>query len=227
MQSASFSSWLRLDPELLHALISGSPVVRLRKKQPIFYQGDTPTTVYVVKEGRVCITTYSPVGVEQQLYIAEQGALFGERSCLLKETHMATAISIVDSSVYAIPAATFFAQLEQDFQLSQAVLQIVCKKNSLLVGRLLSQSSSDSLQRIAQTLLDMAQSYEVETESGYEIPIRFSHQDVANLLHISRVTVTKAFQAMAQEGIIKRKQGHIRITDHTKLIHLAHGDFFP
>ena len=65
MQSASFSSWLRLDPELLHALISGSPVVRLRKKQPIFYQGDTPTTVYVVKEGRVCITTYSPVGVEQ------------------------------------------------------------------------------------------------------------------------------------------------------------------
>lgn len=190
MQSVSFSSWLRLDPKLLHALISGSPIVRLRKKQPIFYQGDAPTTVYVVKEGRVCITTYSPVGVEQQLYIAEQGALFGERSCLLKEAHMATAVSIVDSSVYAIPAATFFAQLEQDFQLSQAVLQIVCKKNSLLVGRLLSQSSSDSLQRIAQTLLDMVQSYEVETESGYEIPIRFSHQDVANLLHISRVTVT-------------------------------------
>ena len=105
MQSASFSSWLRLDPELLHALISGSPVVRLRKKQPIFYQGDTPTTVYVVKEGRVCITTYSPVGVEQQLYIAEQGALFGERSCLLKETHMATAISIVDSSVYSAYSA--------------------------------------------------------------------------------------------------------------------------
>ena len=73
----------------------------------------------------------------------------------------------------------------------------------------------------------MAQSYEVETESGYEIPIRFSHQDVANLLHISRVTVTKAFQAMVQEGIIERKQGHIRITDLTKLIHLAHGDFFP
>ena len=63
MQSASFSSWLRLDPELLHALISGSPVVRLRKKQPIFYQGDTPTTVYVVKEGRACALQPIPLSV--------------------------------------------------------------------------------------------------------------------------------------------------------------------
>lgn len=226
MQSANFSSWLRLDPNFLQSLICGSPVVRLRKKQPIFYQGDASTTVYVVKDGRVCITTYSSAGAEQQLYIAEQGALFGERSCLLKEAHMATAVSIVDSTVYAIPAATFFARLEQDFQLNQAILQIVCKKNSLLVGRLLSQSSSDSLQRIAQLLLDMAKSYGVETEKSSEISIRFSHQDVANLLHISRVTVTKAFQVMAQEGIIERKQGHIWISDQAKLILLAQGQLY-
>ena len=223
MQSASLSPWLRLDPELLSPLVSGQPVVHLRKKQPIFYQGDAPTTVYVVRDGRVCITTYSSAGLEQQLYIAEQGTLFGERSCLLGESHMTTAVSIVDCSVYAIPVDTFQTRLALSPPLNREVLRILCWKNSLLVGRLLSQSSSDALARIAQVLLDMAQAYGVETEGGAEISIRFSHQDVANLLHISRVTVSKAFQTMSQQGIIRRKQGHIQISDPAKLTQLAQG----
>ena len=156
-------------------------------------------------------------------YIAEQGTLFGERSSLLGESHMTTAVSIVDSSVYAIPINIFQDRLAASPALNQAVLQILCRKNSLLVGRLLSHSSSDSLQRIAQVLLDMVHAYGTETESGCEISIRFSHQDVANLLHISRVTVTKAFQTMSQDGILRRNQGHILICDRKKLEHLAQG----
>ena len=135
---------------------------------------------------------------------------------------MTTAVSIVDSSVYAIPINIFQDRLAASPALNQAVLQILCR-NSLLVGRLLSHSSSDSLQRIAQVLLDMVHAYGTETESGCEISIRFSHQDVANLLHISRVTVTKAFQTMSQEGILRRNQGHILICERKKLEHLAQG----
>lgn len=149
-------------------------------------------------------------------YIAEQGTLFGERSSLLVESHMTTAVSIVDSSVYAIPINIFQDRLAASPALNHAVLQILCRKNSLLVGRLLSHSSSDSLQRIAQVLLDMVHAYGTETESGCEISIRFSHQDVANLLHISRATVTKAFQTMSQEGILRRNQGHILICDRNR-----------
>ena len=46
------SPWLRLDPELLEPLTQDQITVRLRRKQPIFYQGDMPSTVYVVKEGQ-------------------------------------------------------------------------------------------------------------------------------------------------------------------------------
>ena len=129
---------------------------------------------------------------------------------------MTTAVSIVDSSVYAIPINIFQDRLAASPALNQAVLQILCRKNSLLVGHLLSHSSSDSLQRIAQVLLDMVHAYGTETESGCEISIRFSHQDVANLLHISRATVTKAFQTMSQEGILRRNQGHILICDRNR-----------
>lgn len=121
---------------------------------------------------------------------------------------MTTAVSIVDSSIYAIPINIFQDRLAASPALNQAVLQILCRKNSLLVGRLLSHSPSDSLQRIAQVLLDMVHAYGTETESGCEISIRFSHQDVANLLHISRVTVTKAFQTMSQEGIPPQSGTH-------------------
>ncbi len=223
MQFDGISPWIRLESELLNDLTTGQTLVHLRRKQPIFYQGDTPKSVYVVKEGRICITTYSQTGTEQQLYIAEQGALFGEHSCLLNIPHMTSAFSIVDSSVYAISLPIFYERLRESAQLNQAVMQILCRKNSLLVSRLLAQSASDALQRISQVLLDMTQEYGIENEEGIEISIRFSHQDVANLLHISRVTVTKAFQFLAREGIVARKQNRIILLDVQRLSKLAAG----
>lgn len=224
MQSSENSLWLSFDEMLLAPVLKDQSLVRLRKKHPIFYQGDMTTTVYVVKEGRVCITTYSMTGLEQQLYIAEHGTLFGERSCLLNSEHMTTAVSIVDSVVYAIPNAVFRQCLQEDIALNRAVHYVLCRKNSLLIERLLSQSSSNSLQRIAQMLLDMFREYSIDTNEGTKISIRFSHQDVANLLHISRVTVTKTFQTLYQNKIICRKNGYIFMLEAEKLMRLASGE---
>ncbi len=221
MQFAGTSLWLRLDPDQLAPLTANQSLMHLRHKQPIFYQGDIPQSVYVVKKGRVCITTYSQTGMELQLYIAEQGALFGERSCFLDTPHTTSAFAIVDSSLYAIPIPTFFSRLEASPELTQTVLKILCKKNSMQVHRLLSQSSSDALRRIARILLDMVQEYGTETAEGIKISIRFSHQDVANLLHTSRVTVTKAFQFLSGEKIVLRKQNRIIILDMKRLSDLA------
>ena len=56
MQFAGTSLWLRLDPDQLAPLTANQSLMHLRHKQPIFYQGDIPQSVYVVKKGRVCIT---------------------------------------------------------------------------------------------------------------------------------------------------------------------------
>lgn len=223
MSLADMSPWLRLDAALLAPLVKGQPAIHLGRKCPLYYQGDPASTVYVVKEGRMCITTYSKAGMEQQLYIAEQGALFGEHACLLSIPHVTSAVAIVDSTVYAIPLAVFQEKLKENPELNQVVMQILCRKNSLLIARLLSQTSVVSLQRVAQTLIDMAQEYGTETEDGLEISIRFSHQDVANLLHISRVTVTKAFQSMTQANILLRKDNRILVRDRERLVQLAAG----
>lgn len=227
MQVAEISPWLRLELGPLMSLIDGQTVIHLRHKQPIFHQGDIPSAVYVVKSGRVCITSYSRTGMEQQLYIAEQGALFGEHSCLLEAPHMTSSISIVDSSLYAVPARTFLTRVRENPSLNQAVMQIMCRKNSMLIGRLLSQSSSDSLQRIAQVLVDMAKEYGVPSEYGLEIAIRFSHQDVANLLHTSRVTVAKSFQNLSRLGIVLRRQNQIYICDLKQLERIAVEGLLP
>lgn len=221
MQLVETSPWLHLNSDLLDGLIVGQPVVRLRRKQPIFHQGDMPAAVYVVRSGRICITTYSQTGMEQQLYIAEQGSLFGEHSCLLGAPHRTSSVSIVESELYTVPTQVFLTRIQENSSLNQVVMQIMCRKNSILIGRLLSQSSSDSLQRIAQTLVNMATEYGLPTESGLEISIRFSHQDVANLLHTSRVTVTKAFQHLARLNIISRQKNRIVVSDLDRLQQIA------
>ena len=43
MSFADMSPWLRLDEALLAPLVKGQPTVHLRRKHPLYYQGDRPS----------------------------------------------------------------------------------------------------------------------------------------------------------------------------------------
>lgn len=221
MPFLEFSSWLKLPISLTAPLTQGQPTVSIPKYQTIFYQGRTPDAVYVVVNGRVCIKSYSSSGLEHQLYIAEQGALFGERSCLLGTPHVTSAEAIVDTTLFTIPLEVFLERIHQDIDASTALSYIQCKKESMMMASLLSQSSSEALQKTARVLLNMVEQYGVSVPDGIKISIRFSQQDIANLIHTSRVTVSKIFRQLFQKKIIYRDANYIVITQLDTLKALA------
>lgn len=225
MTVSETSPWIRLDPKLWEPFIVKKTPLYVKKNSVLFHQDDSSGQFFIVKSGRIRITTFQRDGSEKQLYIAETGALFGERSCIMGCRHSTTAVAIVDSYVYLVPYYEARETLAANFELNMHLLQLVCRKNAVLARQVVELSFSDSLQRIAQVLINLSEIYGATEPDGICIPIRFTHQDVANLTNTSRVTVSNAFNLLASKKIITKRNGKTVLLDMAALQSMADGHY--
>ena len=212
-ESYEFSPWINEDLEKLAVLTENFQPEKYRKNESLYSVCGKSEYIYIVVSGRIRVTAYHTSGKERQLYIAERGCIVGEISALLNRIHNTTASAIVNSVVYKIPSSIFLKQLQQNHTISNVVMQMICRKHDILSNALLSSSFSQSASQIARMLLNLADQYGEETEDGLRIGIRFTHQDIANITGISRVTVSNCFNLFAEKGICGRINGSFMITD--------------
>lgn len=217
------SPWIGGETEGWNRLLEGAAPRLWRRNQVLFQQGDEAGFVYVVKSGRVCITSFQQDGTEQHLFIAEQGSMFGEEFCLSQLPYLISAVAIVDAMVYALPFSWVEERMAHDPQLSRQIMASLSRKNLMLLHQVMAYASADALQRIAQVLVNLSRQYGKSGELGEHICIRFTHQDVANLIHVSRVTVSNVFNTLTRQEIIERKDGKFWIRKPELLVKLAQG----
>lgn len=217
------SPWIHTDLDCWSILTHGRVPYPFKKNTILFHQEDPSGLIYIVRSGRIRITSYQKNGAEKQLYIAEQGTLFGECASMMRHPHVASAVAIVDSMIYVIPYTDVETAMNGNWDLNTRVLNMLCRKNSVLLKQVVELSFSDSLQRIAQVLINLGREYGHPEAEGLRISIRFTHQDVANLTNTSRVTVSNAFNLFSSRGIITKQEGRYALLELDSLHQIADG----
>ncbi len=97
------------------------------------------------------------------------------------------------------------------------LLKLYLKKTRLLTSQVRDLVFHDAKGRLANLLIRFANDFGQDVEEGTMIEIILTHQEIANLLGVSRVTVTKTLNKLIDEGIIKIKERKIYILDDEKL----------
>ena len=67
------SPWISYDLSSWDSLIRNLKAVPYKKKSFLFHQNDPAAFTYIVKSGRIRVTSFNVEGIEKQLYIAEAG----------------------------------------------------------------------------------------------------------------------------------------------------------
>jgi CRP/FNR family cyclic AMP-dependent transcriptional regulator len=67
--------------------------------------------------------------------------------------------------------------------------------------------------RLASLLLRLLESEGVVTPRGYEIPTRYTHQQIAAMIGANREAVTRAFGLLRGLGVVKVHRRRFRVTD--------------
>jgi CRP-like cAMP-binding protein len=87
-----------LDPKAFLARVgAGKTILKIKRNQRVFEQGDVADTVFYIQKGRVKLTVLSEQGKEAVVGILEAGQFFGE-GCLNGHNLFAALCSLKNSS---------------------------------------------------------------------------------------------------------------------------------
>lgn len=207
------SPWIRLDEDHWKPLVAGKRTRRYPKEDVVYHQGQPSQFIYIIRSGRVRITSYQPNGMEKQFYIAEKGCIFGENSFLSRQCHRTTAVAIVDSEIYCVEGTELDAAMGVDYEFTRFVMQVLCHKNNIFSTQILELSFAHASVRVIHALLNLGQEYGVPTPEGLCISIRFTHQDIANIINTSRVTVSNILTDLSSLGLLRKVDGLCVLVD--------------
>jgi CRP-like cAMP-binding protein len=196
------SETLRVPSAMLARLIETAPSLarrKITKGGALYRQGEVGSSVYVVVSGRVGITMLGAGGQELMIDIVGAGALCGEGAAFDGLPRFSSASALEPSEVIVVPVTEFCKLMSADVELAALIAQTIALKQRTLANRLVQVAQSSPEARITELLSQI---------SFPDSPaIVLTHQQIANLIGASRITVTRAMQKLRREGAVRCKRG--------------------
>ena len=175
-----------------------------RKGATIFSRGAPANALYIVKDGRVRIISLSDKGTETIVHILKKGAIFGE--LLLSEEQRAfTAVADTDALVTVLSKGNLVELLASIPTISKNFIRLLSKRLAKVERGFGEFGHTWSYHRLAKVLLRLCEEHGQETPKGTVIPLRLTHEDLANLIGTTRETVTTQMIRFRRMGLVKRQ----------------------
>ena len=174
----------------------------------IFSKGDTADSLYIVQEGNVRILSLSDEGTETIVHILKQGEVFGEL-LLSEEKRALTAVAGTDARVAVLPKRSLVELLSSIPALSHNFIRFLSRRLVSVERHFVEFGHTWSYHRLARTLLQLCADHGKETPKGTVIPLRLTHEDLANMIGTTRETVTTQMNRFRRMGLVKREDGYL------------------
>lgn len=186
--------------------------------------------VYFVKEGSVEVPLYTSHGPEKVLFYVGPGCIFGEVSCFVAgETDEASVRARTDCVLYFFSRDLIEGTIAS--QHPQLLIELIRASayKIRMYGVLLQDSlSGDNFMRVCKMLVYLVHFKEAELAHGQKQVIvqpEMTQHDMARLMGIHRVTVTKAISRLKSLGILRRfSKKTLEIADFPALCKLVEED---
>jgi CRP-like cAMP-binding protein len=192
------------------------------RRQIIYFPDDPGQTVLLLTRGRVKIKTVTPDGRETIFAFIEAGELFGELALIDVEPRREFAEAVEDSSVLALPREDLLWLMERRPDVSLRITKLLGFRRRRIENRLRNILFRSTRERMVALVLELLETHGQRTVGGmWEIRLKLSHQELANLIGATRESVTLALGALAREGLIDIHRRQIRVPDRARLMAAA------
>jgi CRP/FNR family transcriptional regulator, cyclic AMP receptor protein len=145
------------DPTIFLATVNGGrTIVKYRRNQVIFAQGDAAEAVYYIEDGRVKVTVVSDQGKEAVVAIHDKGDFFGEACLTGQPRRLATATAMTDGVIMRLDKASIVRVLHDEPKFSDMFMSYLLTRTVRVEADLVDQLFNSSEKRLARVLLLMA-----------------------------------------------------------------------
>ncbi len=192
--------------------LTGYRTRSFNKRENIYYEGDEPNMVYLVKKGKIKTVKLGPEGKEFIIDIHEKGEFFGYIAVLENSTYPDTAVAAEESEVLLIPKDDFLLLINSDQQLGRHFIKLLANDISDIEERLMTLAFNSVRARVAGALLQLKKKHHNKKEyTTYTLHV--SRDDLAGLIGTTTESLIRTLTDFKHENIVDTDIGEIKILD--------------
>lgn len=219
---ARISLFGRLEGRELDDLLRFSRTQVLEKGEVLFRKGDPGLEVFVIRSGRLKAFTTSESGSEVLFSLMDPGEVCGELALLSGAPRSCTIVAIEPTEVLGLGRREFLPFLRAQPDVAAKLLATLAERLQR-VSELVEDTVFLNLPaRLAKKVLALCAAYgEPPDENGTRIRLRFSQQDLGDMVGTTRESINKQIRAWEGEGVLVMRRGTITVRDLGTLESLA------
>ena len=203
-----------LKPEELDEVDKVATMRTMPKDKYIYFPEEPSQVVFLLKEGRVKIGSYSDDGKEIIKTILQPGEVFGELSITGQEKRRDFAQAMEDNvRICAIGVKEMIRIMNSNPRLSLKVTTMIGERLQKVERRLESLVFKDARERIIDFIKVNAQERGKRVGDEWLLKHHLTHQDIANLTATSRQTVTIVLNELREKELIYFDRKSILVHD--------------
>jgi len=202
-----------LTPEQSERVSDFCSLVKIRKGDHLFFEGEKAAAFFYIISGRVKIYKLSPQGMEQILEIHAAGSLVAEAAIFDCETFPAYCQALQDCTLIRIPRQDFIGFIEKNPSIALKIIHAYSRRLRHFVALTAKLSMHDIKSRLARYLLDNS----TRENDKRVCVLTISKKELAAVLGTIPETLSRTLRHFKDENMIGEAQNAIIIKDMRKL----------
>jgi CRP-like cAMP-binding protein len=186
----------------------------------VFHEGDSSDACYIVSEGSFRVTREHSDGRAITLATLGPGEIFGELAMLDGDKRSASAESITDGTLLALPATDVRGLLARNPEIALKLVAGLVRRLRAANMRLSRQSFQTVPSRVAGILAQLSRDGQEDKAEGAEmteVTIRMNQTDLAQLAGTSRESVSRFLAELERAGVVRSGRGRVTVLEPQKL----------
>src|SRR3954468_7732306 len=184
----------------------------------VFHEGDSPDACYIVSAGSFRVPREHSDGRAITLATLGPGGMFGELAMVDGDTRSASAESITDGTLLALPANDVRSLLGRNPEIALKLVAGLVRRLRAANMRLSRQSFQTVPSRVAGILAQLSrEGQDGDGDPTEEVTIQMNQTDLAQLAGTSRESVSRFLAELERAGVVRSGRGRVTVLEPEKL----------
>lgn len=182
--------------------ISNKLTMKEYGKRQVLFEPEDKNKVFILKNGRVEIYQLTLEGKKIVVDVLEPGSVFGDLG--IDEPTEQFMQASTNSLVCVIGKDQFFDMVTEMPQLANSLVRELFSKVVESEKQIAALASDNLLLKLKNLLSRLAKKYGKERDGEITISTKFTHEQLADMIGVSRPTMTELLNKLGKQGFIRR-----------------------
>jgi CRP-like cAMP-binding protein len=178
--------------------------------QSLYAEASPAEHLFALHSGLIKMVRSLESGKERIIRIVFPGAVFGFE-VLASDSFAASAVAVQKSEVCSIGSDELAAHLRTNPEFALNLVRLLAKEITHLSIDLSSMSFKDARTRVATLLYSVLPAEAKNEAEGAVLKLPFSCQEIGEMLEISPETVSRSWNSLERDGVIKKRGRRVTV----------------